>query len=927
MSDYKNTLNLPQTKFSMKGNLVQREPNFLKEWDRKKLYEKMLSKREGKPSFILHDGPPYANGPLHLGHALNKILKDIIVKSKALSGFYTPYVPGWDCHGLPIELNVEKKHGKAGQKLSHRAFRQKCRVYAQSQIKHQKESFIRLGILADWEQSYHTMDPVYEAVIVRSLAKIIDQGHLVQGFKPVYWCYECRSALAEAEVIYQSKQSPAIDVAFTVVDVAQLKELLHVIPKDIALTKVALAIWTTTPWTLPANEAVVVHPDVNYVLIRGHVGHLIIAENLIKSVCDRYGLVDATVLAKVSGTALAGLYLAHPLYDKRVPVILGEHVTADAGTGAVHTAPSHGEDDYYIGKKYQLPLVTYVNEKGVFSDHVPEFSGQFIFKANPLIIQALEQKNVLLAKANIEHSYPHCWRHKTPILFRATPQWFVAMDQAGLRQKTLAAIEGVDWLPDWGEARIYHMIENRPDWCVSRQRTWCMPMPLVIHCETGALHPKTPLILEQVAQKIERFGLEAWYNFDLSNLLNETELANYKKSSDTLDVWFDSGISHTAVLAARETLSLPADLYLEGSDQHRGWFNSSLMTSMAMYEKAPYKAVLTHGYTVDKNGRKMSKSLGNVVTPEEIIQKYGADVLRLWISATNYRSEIVFSDETIQRTAETYRRIRNTLRYLLSNLFDFEPDQHQVPPQKMLLLDQLVLQRAQRLQTDIIAAYERYQFHLVYQHIKHFCSVDLGGFYLDVIKDRQYTCQKNALARRSCQSAMYHSLNALLRWLAPILSFTAEEAWHYQPGVFSETVFLEDWYVFPEMTHERIDWETLLQIREWSNVALEEKRNKGVIRAGLDAKIWLHVSADRYERLAFLAKELCFLCLVSEVHLMPLAQTVSDEYRVYVEASEYSKCVRCWHKHETVGTDKEHPSLCSRCIENVAGSGENRQFI
>ncbi len=668
MSDYKDTLNLPMTDFPMKASLAQREPLRLKQWQEMGLYEKIRQECAGRPKFILHDGPPYANGELHVGHAVNKILKDIIVKSRTLEGYDAPYVPGWDCHGLPIELNVEKKVGKPGIKISPTEFRQKCREYARRQIDGQRTDFIRMGVVGDWSNPYLTMDFKFEADIVRALSRIVDNGHLHKGFKPVHWCMDCASALAEAEVEYQDKRSPAIDVAFAAVNPAAFNAACGAAYDG----DIAVPIWTTTPWTLPANMAVCLHPQLDYVLIEGRGRALLVAEQLAQSCVTRFGLDALKVLGRCKGAALENLLLQHCFLERQVPVILGEHVTTEAGTGAVHTAPAHGQDDFVVGQKYHLEVYNPVDGNGVYLPDTQHFAGQHVLKANAAIVALLQERGVLLHHEEYVHSYPHCWRHKTPIIFRATPQWFVSMQQQGLLDKSLAAVAGVQWLPEWGRARIDGMLANRPDWCISRQRTWGVPIALFIHRETGELHPQTSQLMEQVAQRMERSGVDAWFDLDAAELLGE-DASHYEKVTDTLDVWFDSGVTHACVLRQRAELQFPADIYLEGSDQHRGWFQSSLLTAIAIDGVAPYRTVLTHGFTVDSDGRKMSKSIGNIVAPKAVMNDLGADILRLWVAATDYRGELTVSDEIFKRTADSYRRIRNTARFLLSNLNGFDP--------------------------------------------------------------------------------------------------------------------------------------------------------------------------------------------------------------------------------------------------------------
>ncbi len=763
MADYKHTLNLPVTKFPMKAGLPNREPLILKRWQELNLYQKMRDNGKGKPRFILHDGPPYANGDIHIGHAVNKILKDIILKSKTLSGFDTPYVPGWDCHGLPIELNVEKKVGKAGIKITASEFRKACREYAQKQVDGQREDFKRLGIQAEWENPYLTMDFSYEADIIRTLADIVKQGHLHKGIKPVHWCVDCRSSLAEAEVEHEDKKSPAIDVRFNVIDTVKFEKISGASGHG----TISVPIWTTTPWTLPANQAVALNPEYNYLLLQCGNERLLLAEDLYKNALERYGMTGEVII-RCKGSVLEGLLLQHPFYERKVPIILGDHVTAEAGTGAVHTAPGHGQDDYTVGLKYQLEVNNPVGVNGCFLPDTEFFSGQSVFKANPNVIELLNENGALLSHVDIQHSYPHCWRHKSPIIFRATPQWFISMDQKGLREAAHKAINDTTWLPDWGQRRIEGMVDGRPDWCVSRQRTWGVPIPLFVHQQTGELHPNTQVLMEQVALQVEELGIDAWFDLDAESLLGD-EAADYDKATDTLDVWFDSGVSHACVLARREYLGLPADLYLEGSDQHRGWFQSSLLTSVASTGKAPYKNVLTHGFTVDAQGMKMSKSKGNVIAPQKIVNNLGADIIRLWVASSDYTAEMNVSDDILKQTADSYRRIRNTARYLLSNLSDFNPALDIVATENLLAIDKWAVDRAYDCQQDIITAYNSYQFHTIYQKVHNFCSNEMGSLYLDITKDRQYTMGENSIGRRSSQTAMYHILEAITRWVAPSL--------------------------------------------------------------------------------------------------------------------------------------------------------------
>ena len=947
VSNYKDTLNLPGTKFPMKANLANREPETLKYWDEIDLYAKLRELGQGRPRFVLHDGPPYANGDIHIGHAVNKILKDIIVKSKTLSGFDAPYIPGWDCHGLPIELNVEKKFGKVGQKVDAATFRSKCRDYAKKQVEGQRKDFIRLGVTGDWQHPYLTMDYRFEADIIRALGRIHANGHLTKGYKPVHWCTDCGSALAEAEVEYEDKTSPAIDVRFRVLDEEALLARCHHAEGHKGEGPLSVVIWTTTPWTLPANRAVALNPGLDYAVVQADLGHgperLLLAEALLKDTLLRYDCEHYQVVAYCKGEQLEHLKLQHPFYKREVPVILGDHVTTEAGTGAVHTAPGHGQDDYVVGQRYGIAVDNPVGSNGVFVEGTELFAGKHVFSANDDVIDVLKAKGALVHIQALRHSYPHCWRHKTPIIFRATPQWFISMDHKGLRSAALAAIGDVQWMPDWGQARIEGMVEGRPDWCISRQRTWGTPMALFIHRQTGELHPDTTRLIEEVALRVERHGIDAWFELDTQDVLGD-EADQYEKVCDTLDVWFDSGTTHQCVLERREELGFPADLYLEGSDQHRGWFQSSLLTSVAMHGKAPYRQVLTHGFAVDAQGQKMSKSKGNVVAPQKVVNSLGADIVRLWVAATDYRNEMTVSDEILKRTADAYRRMRNTSRFLLANMVGFDPVEHALAPEDMVMLDRWVVERARQLQLEVVAAYESYEFHHIYQKVHNFCANDLGGFYLDVIKDRQYTTQADSAARRSTQTAMYLIAEALVRWLAPILSFTAEEIWRNLPGDREESVFLETWFELPEMflagekatTEFGMDyWQDVLVVRDAVKKEIEKLRVAGDIGSSLDAEIDLYCDAGWLEKLSRLEDELRFVLITSYARLHPLDEQPDDtvdvdisgeRMAIRVTPSEHAKCVRCWHHREEVGSVDEHPELCSRCIENIDAGGERRTY-
>ncbi|MGM0552314.1 MAG: isoleucine--tRNA ligase [Pseudomonadota bacterium] len=937
---YKDTLNLPETAFPMRAGLATREPEWLEAWKAEDRYQRLREHCAGRPRFVLADGPPYANGSIHVGHAVNKILKDIIVKSRTLAGFDAPYVPGWDCHGLPIELQVERNLGKAGRDVDAATFRKACREYAQQQVDGQSADFQRLGVLGDWEHPYLTMDYQVEADTVRALGEIFRRGHVQMGEKPVHWCVDCGSALAEAEVEYEDKISQAIDVRFRVVDDIDLLRRFQ--GANGSTGPLSVVIWTTTPWTLPANQAVALHPDLEYALVQLDNERLLLADALVDECLERYSLGEGAVVARARGKALEGLELQHPFLDRVVPVILGEHVTTESGTGCVHTAPGHGQDDYIVGRQYNLPVENPVGPDGRFLPDTPFFAGENVHQANGHVLDVLHEHGALIVAVKLHHSYPHCWRHKTPIIFRATPQWFISMDRADLRADALRAIADTEWMPTWGEARIQGMVENRPDWCISRQRNWGVPIPFFVHRETARLHPRTPELIEQVAQRIEQEGIEAWFGLEPQELLGK-EAGDYIKLNDTLDVWFDSGVLHSTVVEKRPELGeLPVDLFLEGSDQHRGWFQSSLLTSVAMRGEAPYRAVLTHGFTVDENGEKMSKSRGNVVAPQEVVSTLGADILRLWVAATDFSGEMAISDSILDRTADAYRRIRNTTRFLLGNLNGFEPAAHALPLDELLPLDRWIVARALQVQEQVTRAYDGYQFHLIYQRVHNFCSVELGSFYLDVIKDRQYTTPADSHARRSAQTALYHVAEALTRWVAPILTFTAEEIWQLLPGERPDSVLFATWYdglaALPaDAVFSDADWDRILEVRTHVARALELARNEQGIGASLNAEIDLYLPADAPARalLARLEDELRFVLITSEAQLMDGtapdgAHTAELEdgtaLGVVVRKSEHAKCARCWHRRPDVGTDAAHPELCGRCVTNVEGAGETRRF-
>ncbi|MFI7865374.1 isoleucine--tRNA ligase [Ectopseudomonas khazarica] len=942
MTDYKATLNLPDTPFPMKAGLPQREPQTLQRWIDIGLYEKLRKAGEGRPKFILHDGPPYANGSIHIGHALNKILKDIITRSKTMAGFDAPYVPGWDCHGLPIEHKVETTFGK-NQPAD--LTRERCRAYAAEQVEEQKAGFVRLGVLGDWDNPYLTMNFANEAGEIRALAEMVKNGFVFKGLKPVNFCFDCGSALAEAEVEYMDKKSEAIDVAFPVADADKLAAAFGLA----SLSKpAAIVIWTTTPWTIPANQALNVHPEFTYALVEVGDRLLLLAEEMVESCLQRYDL-QGEVVATAPGAALDLINFRHPLYERLSPVYLADYVELGAGTGIVHSAPAYGEDDFRTCKAYGMSnddILNPVQSNGVYAESLPFFGGQFIWKANPAIVSKLEEAGALLKHATISHSYMHCWRHKTPLIYRATAQWFVGMDSqpkegGTLRERSLAAIEETRFVPAWGQARLHSMIAGRPDWCISRQRNWGVPIPFFTHKESGELHPRTVELMEEVAGRVEQEGIEAWFKLDAAELLG-AEAEQYDKSRDTLDVWFDSGTTHWHVLRGSHAdlahRSGPvADLYLEGSDQHRGWFHSSLLTGCAIDGHAPYKELLTHGFTVDEQGRKQSKSLGNVVAPQKVIDSMGADILRLWVASTDYSGEMAVSDQILQRSADAYRRIRNTARFMLANLNGFDPARDLLQPEQMLDLDRWAVDATARLQDELTEAYGEYRFWNVYSKVHNFCVQELGGFYLDIIKDRQYTTAADSVARRSCQSALFHICEALVRWVAPILAFTAEEIWQFLPGERAESVMLATWYEnlarLPQgFELDQAYWQRVMDVKGAVNKELEAMRASKTIGASLQAEVTLFSDDALSGDLAKLGDELRFALITSAATTAPLADAPADAVstevpglKLKIVKSAHAKCGRCWHLRADVGSHAAHPELCSRCVSNIEGDGEVRK--
>jgi len=942
MTDYKATLNLPDTAFPMKAGLPQREPQTLQRWDSIGLYQKLREIGKDRPKFVLHDGPPYANGNIHIGHAVNKILKDMIIRSKTLSGFDAPYVPGWDCHGLPIEHKVEVTHGK---NLPADKTRELCRAYAAEQIEGQKAEFIRLGVLGDWDNPYRTMDFANEAGEIRALAEMVKGGFVFKGLKPVNWCFDCGSALAEAEVEYQDKKSSTIDVAFPMADEAKLANAFGLA----ALSKpTSIVIWTTTPWTIPANQALNVHPEFEYSLVDVGDKLLVLASELVESCLARYKL-QGTVIATTTGAELELINFRHPFYDRLSPVYLADYVELGAGTGVVHCSPAYGVDDFVISKSYGLTnddIISPVQSNGVYVESLEFFGGQFIFKANQNIIDKLAEVGSLMDTETITHSYMHCWRHKSPLIYRATAQWFVGMDKQPevgetLRERAVKAIEETQFVPAWGQARLHSMIANRPDWCISRQRNWGVPIPFFLHKESGELHPRTVELMEEVALRVEQEGIEAWFKLDAAELLGD-EAPKYDKISDTLDVWFDSGTTHWHVLRGSHPMGHEtgprADLYLEGSDQHRGWFHSSLLTGCMLDDHAPYRELLTHGFVVDENGRKMSKSLNNVVAPQKVNDSLGADIMRLWVSATDYSGEMAVSDQILQRSADAYRRIRNTARFMLSNLTGFNPATDILPAEEMLALDRWAVDRAALLQRELQEHYGEYRFWNVYSKVHNFCVQELGGFYLDIIKDRQYTTAADSTARRSCQTALFHISEALVRWIAPILAFTADELWQYLPGERNESVMLNTWYeglseMPADFELDRAYWERIMEVKVAVNKEMENLRAAKAIGGNLQAEVTLYAQDSLVADLAKLGNELRFVLITSTASVEPVLDAPADAVvtevtglKLKVVKSGHPKCARCWHHRADVGVDPAHPEICGRCVDNISGSGEVRHY-
>jgi isoleucyl-tRNA synthetase len=920
--NYRDTLNLPQTELSMKAGLPKKEPEILDFWDDIGLYEKIRQQNLNNKKFILHDGPPYANGAIHLGHSVNKILKDITIKSKTLQGLDAPYVPGWDCHGLPIELNVEKKHGKRSELVQNKKmFQEACKEYALTQIESQKKDFIRLGVLGEWDNPYKSLDSSFEANAVRALGRIYEAGHIEKGEKPVHWCQDCGSALAEAEVEYQDKTSKSIDVAFKANE-QSLKKLNEVFATNI-VDGISFVIWTTTPWTIPSNVAVCINPELDYALIKLDGKHLVIAEAMIELCMERWGTTSELV-SKTLGKNLVDISLIHPFIERNSELLHGDHVTTEAGTGCVHTAPAHGLDDYFICKKHGIETFKALNSKGFFKEEFEFIAGLPASKADPLIIEKLNEVKALVNCEDFHHSYPHCWRHRSPLIFTSTAQWFISMNKSGLLNEALQSISGVSWEPSWGEQRIEGMLTDRPDWCISRQRNWGVPITLVVHKESGAIHPNQSELFKQFANLIEENGISSWESLDLNEFIDDGD--SYIKITDSLDVWFDSGVTHFAVSEQRFEEGIVADLYLEGSDQHRGWFQSSLLTSIAMNGRAPYKAVLTHGFVVDENGRKQSKSLGNVVSPQKVWDSLGADILRLWVASADFRSEMVASDEILKRVSDQYRRIRNTFRFILGNLNDFD-ESKKIVFEDQIELDKWIVLETSKLQEDVLKLYESYSYHNVVQKIHNFCVNELGGIYLDIVKDRLYTCKDSSHARQSCQTSLNYVLNTMVRLTAPILSFTSEEIWQTHPSLKgqNESIFLSKYFESKqegECVISSSDWARIFEIKDIVNQSIERLRNENKLKGSLDSNVIISANEEDKSILDKLGSELHFVFISSQASVID-----GDTLSIQIDQMSDNKCTRCWHRDSTVGESKDHPEICSRCEENIDQSGESRSFV
>ncbi|MFI4846951.1 MAG: isoleucine--tRNA ligase [Candidatus Makana argininalis] len=939
MLNYKKTLNLPITSFPMKANLPTKENKILKKWYKEDIYQHIRLNKKKKKNFILHDGPPYANGNIHIGHAVNKIIKDIIIKYKSLNGYNAPYIPGWDCHGLPIELQVNKILGKNINLIKIKDFILNCRKYSLKQVKNQKKDFIRLGVIADWNNPYLTMDFKTEANIIRTFSKIISNNYLYQGLKPIHWCIECKSSLSEAEVEYLNINSTSMYVAFEALNSSLVYSKFSI--NNLKL-KISIIIWTTMPWTLPDNRAIAVNKKFDYFLIQTKNMIYIIYYKLVEKLMLKYKIKKWKIIGKAKGKNLEFLKFKHPFMNFTIPIILSNNINSDMGTGAVHISPSHSNDDYIVSEKYNLEIFDSTNNNGEYiKNTLPELDGIKVLKANKILIKILKSKNLLIYVHKFNHNYPHCWRHKTPIIFRATPQWFINIDKNNLRKKLLNSITNVNWIPKWGKNRIKNMIINRPDWCISRQRVWGIPMSLFVHNETNKIHPRTIEILEIIAKKVEIYGIQAWYDLDPLSMIGY-DFINYHKISDTLDIWFDSGSTFFSVLKNRlECIKKKnIDIYLEGSDQHRGWFMSSLIISTIINKKAPYKAALTHGFTVDNKGRKMSKSVGNVFNINNIINTLGADIVRLWVASNDYTNEMPVSEKIIKKSIDNYRKIRNTVRFLLANINDFNPKYHIIKFKDMVKLDIWAISKTKEVQNEILLFYKNYDFHNVVKRIMYFCSIEMSSFYLDIIKDRQYTFHKCSIYRRSCQTAIYHIIESLVRWISPIISFTADEIWDFIPGNRNKNIFLEEWYNCLYGLEEKSKfnnnfWKIIIKIRNEINKIIEIKRKNKIINSSLESCIILHAKPYIYNILKKLGNEIKFIFLTSKVLLSNYDNSDFNSIKcenieglkINIIKIKGKKCPRCWHFENNNNYKKKYSDICKRCILNTLGSGEKRKFV
>ncbi|WP_343128282.1 isoleucine--tRNA ligase [Buchnera aphidicola (Takecallis taiwana)] len=938
MKLYKNTLNLPKTTFPMKGNLTQKEPEILKTWQKDNIYQIIRKYNKDKKKFLLHDGPPYANGNIHIGHAINKILKDIIIKSKTLSGFDAPYIPFWDCHGLPIEHKIENKIGILKNTIKTTEFRNMCYKYATKQVKKQKIDFVRLGVFSDWDNPQLTTNKILESNVLNILRKIIKKKYIYRGLKPVHWCIQCQSALADAEVEYYNQIATAIIVKFKILYHSNLKQIFISCHE---INKINIIIWTTTPWSLPANRAIAVHPDFKYQLIHFEHQYIIIAKALVPNIMQNMNIKKWHVIQTILGKELENIHFQHPFLNFTIPIILSRHVTIDIGTGAVHIAPDHGEDDYLISQKYNIELANVINEKGLYIENIhPELDKKHIFTSNNIIIDVIKMHNKLFHNHTIKHTYPHCWRHKTPILYRVTKQWFIKIQNTELQKNAIEIIKKVQWIPKWGYKKMYSMLKKRPDWCISRQRAWGVPIPLFTHKKTGELHPETIQIMKKIQTMIQLQGSEIWWKLDKKKLLG-INYNEYKKSTDVLDVWFESGCIYNLNIYKTLANNDYINMYVEGSDQYRGWFMSSLIISTILHQSAPYQKVLTHGFAIDQSGQKMSKSTGNIITPNEIIKVFGADILRLWIASINYVHDISISKDVLNQISENYRRIRNTSRFLLGNLYDFHYQKNKVNFKNMILLDQWIIEQTQHLQHKIIILYQKYKFHKIVKEIITFCSIKLGSFYLDIIKDRQYTTHKNSLSRRSCQTAIYYIIQSLVRWITPIIPFTAHEIWENIPNInHTNTIFIKNWFEIDNNNQSNTlitqeSWNLLYKIKTEINKILENKKNLKEINTSLETTVTIYTNDSIYNILKILRKELKFMFLVSKTTILEYQAAPHNAYKsdlipkmkLLIHKYLGTKCPRCWNFFNKINIDNHDKNICNRCNKNIYQKGEIRKFL